>query len=49
MAHTQLQAIGNFSAEDLKTIKETIARGATDPQFNLSVRTGGGSRAKSFP
>ncbi|MDT2261615.1 recombinase RecT [Paenibacillus larvae] len=40
-ANTQLQAIGNFSAEDLKTIKETIARGATDPQFNLFDGNGG--------
>ncbi|AJK27707.1 RecT family recombinase [Paenibacillus larvae] len=48
MAHTQLQAIGNFSAEDLKTIKETIARGATDPQFNLFVRTAAAAGLNPF-
>lgn len=48
MVHTQLQAIGNFSAEDLKTIKETIARGATDPQFNLFVRTAAAAGLNPF-
>ncbi|MDT2249850.1 recombinase RecT, partial [Paenibacillus larvae] len=41
-------AIGNFSAEDLKTIKETIARGATDPQFNLFVRTAAAAGLNPF-
>lgn len=45
---TQLQAIGNFSLEDLKTMKETLAVGTSDAQFNLFIRTSVASGLNPF-
>jgi recombination protein RecT len=45
---TQIQAIGNFSVDDLQTMKHTLAVGATDAQFNLFVRTATASGLNPF-
>lgn len=36
---TQLQAIGNFSVDQVETIRNTIAKDATPEQFGLFIRT----------
>jgi recombination protein RecT len=35
----QLATIGNFSVEELQTIKQTLAAGTSDTQFDLFIRT----------
>jgi recombination protein RecT len=45
---TQLQAIGEFTKEDLQTLKETLAVGTTDAQFNLFIRTAVASGLNPF-
>jgi recombination protein RecT len=45
---TQLQAIGNFSPEDLQVMQQTLAAGTTPAQFNLFIRTAAASGLNPF-
>src|SRR5690348_6382967 len=45
---TQLQAIGNFSADEIQVMQQTLAVGTTPAQFNLFVRTAAASGLNPF-
>lgn len=45
---TQLQTIGNFSIEEMETMQQTLAVGATPAQFGLFVRTAAASGLNPF-
>ncbi|WP_211746382.1 RecT family recombinase [Paenibacillus sp. Marseille-Q4541] len=44
----QLQAIGNFTIEELQTMKHTLAKDASIDQFNLFVRTAAAAGLNPF-
>lgn len=45
---TQLQAVGNFSTEEIQVMQQTLAVGTTPAQFNLFVRTAAASGLNPF-
>ncbi|MDR6883063.1 RecT family recombinase [Bacillus sp. 3255] len=45
---TQVQVIGDFTQAELDTIKNTIAKGTTDAQFNLFARTAAAAGLNPF-
>ncbi|MBD0381237.1 RecT family recombinase [Paenibacillus sedimenti] len=45
---TQITTVGNWTAEDITTMKETLAVGTTDSQFQLFLRTAHASGLNPF-
>lgn len=45
---TQLQAVGNFSTDEIQVMQQTLAVGTTPAQFNLFVRTAAASGLNPF-